>query len=190
VEICPSHNFHLDPIKLKKEVPFNSFTFLHGFILNQSFSFRSWQVFGPILFASIRSCNMLTSFILASFLRRDGLCLVSFCPRKLKGHGNEADFRGFCINRFSIGPLHYISSRSDFGFEFAEIFIIENDSLTCRFGESPTHQLAEFSFKHSKADSMTPRVGESATPCLIMFEDYILNSVPFALILRSSVVDP
>jgi hypothetical protein len=34
-------------------------------------------------------------------------------------------FWGFCINLFSIGPLHYISSRSDFGFEFAEIFIIE-----------------------------------------------------------------
>ncbi len=34
-------------------------------------------------------------------------------------------FWGFCINRFGIGPLHYVSSRFDFGFEFAEIFIIE-----------------------------------------------------------------
>ncbi len=34
-------------------------------------------------------------------------------------------FWGFCINRFGIGPLHYISSRSDFGFEFADIFVIE-----------------------------------------------------------------
>ncbi len=34
-------------------------------------------------------------------------------------------FWGFCINRFSIGPLHYVSSRSNFGFEFAEIFVIE-----------------------------------------------------------------
>ncbi len=34
-------------------------------------------------------------------------------------------FWGFCINRFGKGPLHYISSRSDFDFEFAEIFIIE-----------------------------------------------------------------
>jgi hypothetical protein len=42
-------------------------------------------------------------------------------------------FWGFCINRFGIGPLHYISSHSDFGFEFAEIFIIEKqlpDSLS------------------------------------------------------------
>jgi hypothetical protein len=34
-------------------------------------------------------------------------------------------FRGFCINRFGLGPLHYISSHSDFGFEFAEIFVFE-----------------------------------------------------------------
>jgi hypothetical protein len=26
-------------------------------------------------------------------------------------------FRGLCINRIGIDPLHYISSRSDFGFE-------------------------------------------------------------------------
>ncbi len=34
-------------------------------------------------------------------------------------------FRVFCIDRFGLGPLHYISSRSDFGFEFAEIFVLE-----------------------------------------------------------------
>ncbi len=34
-------------------------------------------------------------------------------------------FWGFYIKRFGIGPLHYISSRSDFGFKFAEIFVIE-----------------------------------------------------------------
>jgi hypothetical protein len=34
-------------------------------------------------------------------------------------------FRSFYINRFDLGPLHYISSRSDFGFEFAEIFVFE-----------------------------------------------------------------
>ncbi len=31
-------------------------------------------------------------------------------------------FWGFCINRFGIVPLHYVSSRFDFGFKFAEIF--------------------------------------------------------------------
>ncbi len=31
-------------------------------------------------------------------------------------------FWGFCINRFGIGPLN---SRSDFSFEFSELFVIE-----------------------------------------------------------------
>ncbi len=42
-------------------------------------------------------------------------------------------FWGFCLNRFGIGPLHYISSRTDFDFEFAEIFVTEKrlpDSLS------------------------------------------------------------
>ncbi len=51
-----------------------------------------------------------------------------------------------------MGHLHYVSSRSDFSFEFSEIFVI---------GESATPRLAEFSFKHSKADSATPRLTES-----------------------------
>ncbi len=34
-------------------------------------------------------------------------------------------FQGFCINRFDLGPLHYISSLSDFGFEFPEILVLE-----------------------------------------------------------------
>jgi hypothetical protein len=52
-------------------------------------------------------------------------------------------FWGFCINRFGIGPLDYVSSRSDFGFEFAD---------------SPTRRVF---FKHLKADFPTCRVGES-----------------------------
>ncbi len=55
-------------------------------------------------------------------------------------------FRGFCINRFGIGPLHYISSRSDFGFEFSEIFIFEKGlpDFTIRgVSDSPYQQYAE-----------------------------------------------
>jgi len=37
-------------------------------------------------------------------------------------------FWGFCINRFLINPLQYLSSRSNFGFEFAEILEIKNES--------------------------------------------------------------
>ncbi len=49
-------------------------------------------------------------------------------------------FRDFCINRFGIGPLHYISSRFDFGFEISEIFIFEKrlpDSTIRGVGDSP-----------------------------------------------------
>ncbi len=67
----------------------------------------------------------------------------------LKGHSNEEDFLGFCRNLFGIGPLHYILSRSDFGFEFAEIFIIEK-----RLPDSASREVA---------DSLTRRVGESLT---------------------------
>jgi|LakMenEpi03Aug12_release.lakeMendotaPanAssembly.Ray.scaffolds.fasta_scaffold5627295_1 hypothetical protein len=59
-------------------------------------------------------------------------------------------FRGFCISRFVIGPLHYLSSRSDFGIEVAEIFVIENrlpDLLSREVGDSPTFLVRESAFK-------------------------------------------
>jgi hypothetical protein len=34
-------------------------------------------------------------------------------------------FWGFCRNWFLMSPLHYLSGRSDFGFEFTEIFVFE-----------------------------------------------------------------
>ncbi len=63
-------------------------------------------------------------------------------------------FWGFCRNWVLIDPLQYLSSRSAFGFEFAEIFVIEKrlsdsvsrgvaDSPNRRVGESTTHRLAE-----------------------------------------------
>jgi hypothetical protein len=44
---------------------------------------------------------------------------------QIKGHGNDADSLGYCINWILIDPLRYLSSCSDFGFEFAEIFVKE-----------------------------------------------------------------
>jgi hypothetical protein len=35
-------------------------------------------------------------------------------------------FWGFCRNWFLTDPFHYLSSRSDFGFDFTEIFIMES----------------------------------------------------------------
>jgi hypothetical protein len=50
-------------------------------------------------------------------------------------------FRCFCINWFGIGPLQYISSRSDFGFEFAEIFVIEK-----RLPDSPSREVDKIAY--------------------------------------------
>ncbi len=60
-------------------------------------------------------------------------------------------FWGFCINRFLMSPLHYLSSRSDFGFEFAKIFIFEK-----RIPDSPSwgvDKIANKPFKKMNGDS-------------------------------------
>ena len=97
-------------------------------------------------------------------------------------------FWGFCRNWVLIDPLHYLSSRSAFGFEFAEIFVIEkrlpdsasrgvDDSPTCwvgesafeclkeKLGESESRRLPD-SANRGVANSPTQRVGESSTPRL------------------------
>jgi len=105
-------------------------------------------------------------------------------------------FWGFCRNWVLIDPLHYLSSRSAFGFEFAEIFVIEkrlpdsasqqrSDSVSRGDGDSPTRRVGESAFECLKeelgesesqrlpdsanrgvANSPTRRVGESSTPRL------------------------
>jgi hypothetical protein len=61
-------------------------------------------------------------------------------------------FWGFSRNWFLIDPLHYLSSHSDFGFEFAEIFLIEK-----RLPDSPTQRVRE---------PLTPQLGKSGI-CLL-----------------------
>jgi hypothetical protein len=51
-------------------------------------------------------------------------------------------FWGFCINRFCIGPLHYVSSRSDFSFELLEIFVIEK-----RIPDSPSRGMDTIAYR-------------------------------------------
>jgi hypothetical protein len=53
-------------------------------------------------------------------------------------------FWGFCRNRFGIGALHYILSRSDFGFEFAEIFVIEK-----RLPNSPSRGVDKIALRYN-----------------------------------------
>jgi hypothetical protein len=97
-------------------------------------------------------------------------------------------FWGFCRNWVLIDPLHYLSSRSAFGFEFAEIFVIEKrlpDSASRRIGDSPNRRVGESAFECLKeklgesesrrlpdsanrgvTNSPTQRVGESSNPRL------------------------
>jgi hypothetical protein len=72
-------------------------------------------------------------------------------------------FWGFCKNWFLIDPLHYLSSCSNFGFEFADIFVIEKrlpDSASPRVGGSPTRESA---FECLKVNLASRRVGDSPT---------------------------
>jgi hypothetical protein len=96
------------------------------------------------------------------------LSLNHVCKIGLKGHGNEADFLGFCRNWILVDPLHYLLSRSDFDFEFAEIFVIKK-----RFPDSAIRQLSNSasrgvgnSTSRGVDDSQTCRVGETAFECL------------------------
>ncbi len=101
-------------------------------------------------------------------------------------------FWGFCRNWFLMSPLHYLSSRSDFCFKFAEIFVFEKrlpaipdtgshrlpSSLICGVADSPHHRYGESAiefFKRNLSVSMIWRVvgsphqwyGESLTPCIV-----------------------
>ncbi len=53
-------------------------------------------------------------------------------------------FWGFCINRFGIGPFHYISIRSNSGFEFAEIFVIEK-----QLPNSPSRGVDKIAYRYN-----------------------------------------
>jgi hypothetical protein len=53
-------------------------------------------------------------------------------------------FWGFCRNWILIDPLRYLSSRSDFGFEFVEIFVIEKRLL-----DSPSRGVDKIACRHN-----------------------------------------
>jgi hypothetical protein len=53
-------------------------------------------------------------------------------------------FWGFCINRFLMSPLQYLSSCSDFAFEFAEIFLIEN-----RLPDLPSRGVDKIAYRYN-----------------------------------------
>jgi hypothetical protein len=53
-------------------------------------------------------------------------------------------FWGFRIKRLGRGPLHYVSSCSDFGFKFAKIFVIEK-----RLPDSPSRGVDKNAYRYS-----------------------------------------
>ncbi len=65
-------------------------------------------------------------------------------------------FWGFCINWFLIDPFHYLSSCSDFGFEFTDISVIEK-----RLPDSAFECLKENSPHWWTVKSHRSRLGES-----------------------------
>ncbi len=68
-----------------------------------------------------------------------------------------------------MSPLHCLYSRSDFGFEFSEIFVIEK-----RLPDSPSRRLFD-SASRGVAKSLTQRVRESTTLQLANAGNFLLN---------------
>ncbi len=82
-------------------------------------------------------------------------------------------FWGFCRNWFLMSPLHYLLSRSDFGFEFAEIFVFEKrlpaitDTGSRRLRVSVIRGVADTESRllnFFKENSLYWWYGESSTP--------------------------
>ncbi len=71
--------------------------------------------------AGIHCCRLHTHSII---IKTDTVNNVIYSS-PLRGMAMRRIFWVFCRNWFLIDPLHYLSSSSDFGFEFAEIFVIE-----------------------------------------------------------------
>ncbi len=72
-------------------------------------------------------------------------------------------FWDFCRNWFLMSPLHYLSGRSNFGFEFSEIFVFEKrlptitDMGSCQLRVSVIWGVAS-SLHHWYAESPTPLI--------------------------------
>ncbi len=84
---------------------------------------------------------------------------ISYEPcQSLKGTGQWGGFSGVsCINWIVIDLLHYLSSRSDFGIEFAEIYCIRNRKTTSQLAESAIRFSITNISANSKPKSETAR---------------------------------
>ncbi len=84
-------------------------------------------------------------------------------------------FWGFCRNWFLMSPLHYLLSRSDFGFEFVEIFGFEKRTPCYhQYGESPTPRISDAGIRQLPA-SLIIKVGDSPASPLRRVRYWILK---------------
>ncbi len=81
-------------------------------------------------------------------------------------------FWGICRNWFLMSPLHFLSGRSDFGFEFVEIFIFEKRLPAITDTGSRRLRVA---LSRGVDDSPHHWYAESATPRITNTESGILN---------------
>ncbi len=138
------------------------------------------------MFASLR--NKFFNYRMCSlrFDIEENIIIETFASLRYPCHESDMAvnrfFRRFCINRFGMGPLQYQSSRSDFGFEFSEIFVRRPSTERKQWGDQEWH-LTSIIYKilyvcsvhvkiNKKSGSMpssldirnrktTPRIGES-----------------------------
>ncbi len=148
-----------------------------GFFRVHTFVWREREteprIFKLFMNPGINSTELVDWFRICSFLGYSSIHMqVKLIPWKLwhslKVHGNEADFPRFLHKSIRhIGPLHYLSSRSDFYFEFAEVFV---DSPHHQYGESVIEFLKRklsVSVIQRVVDFPTQRYGESPTPRIV-----------------------
>jgi hypothetical protein len=89
-------------------------------------------------------------------------------------------FRCFCINQFGMGPFQYYSSRFNFGFKFAEIFVFDkqlpsiNDKGNHRLCVSVIQRVAD-SLYQWYAESLTPRIVDTGSRLLNFLKENSLN---------------
>ncbi len=97
---------------------------------------------------------------------------------EFKGTWQSGGFSG--VFRFLMSPLHYLSSRSEFGFKFAEIFVFEKrlfDSLRRGVDDSPIWRVGEL-LTHRLGELASPRLPDSASRRVAMVSRGVAAKTP------------
>jgi hypothetical protein len=94
-------------------------------------------------------------------------------------------FWGFCISQCGNCPLHYVSSRSDLGFKFAEIFVIKK-----RLPDSPSRGVDKNAYRYNFFQTFKQINGDSTLhPWLLFCQIDLLKGLFSCLKFRKSTLD-